>query len=504
MATNFYFKTGGVVGLRVRVYGLVNGKSVEIINQKKTIKGLSIEEGDWIRFNELERESAKSKFLANNPDFKFSYEKLMKIKSLIDEAGLDITKEMTDEIIHSVIFAEQIEAAEKKAAAKEARKAAKAEAKRKAEAMTLTKFIDAYIAEIKEGTKTTLQYGRSYATGSRHNVANSLGHFKEFMKETGVEYDFQDVDLDCYTKYKNWLMKRDISVVGFKNTFRDYNKSAKLISQRTSEDDGNGEGTENQQKTTKKEKQTRHYSDNTVGRFIKQLKAVLRAADSRGYPVNPAYKNIEFKGQVSEIDSIYLTRAELEAMENVDLKDIEDGRNLELARDLFMIGVWTAQRVSDYNNIGPDNIHTVTDGNEEFQTVTLHQQKTGRYVEIPCNSKLKAIFQKYPEGMPKLSDEKINLYIKEIGRMANIDEKIEIKENRGGKVIKTIYPKYLLIGTHTARRTGATLMYLDGMHIYDIMKITGHRSVATLEKYIRADKLEVAQKLVRNNYQYFK
>ena len=39
-------------------------------------------------------------------------------------------------------------------------------------------------------------------------------------------------------------------------------------------------------------------------------------------------------------------------MENVDLKDIEDGRNLELARDLFMIGVWTAQRVSDYNNIG--------------------------------------------------------------------------------------------------------------------------------------------------------
>ena len=67
MATNFYFKTGGVVGLRVRVYGLVNGKSVEIINQKKTIKGLSIEEGDWIRFNELERESAKSKFLANNP-----------------------------------------------------------------------------------------------------------------------------------------------------------------------------------------------------------------------------------------------------------------------------------------------------------------------------------------------------------------------------------------------------------------------------------------------------
>ena len=49
-------------------------------------------------------------------------------------------------------------------------------------------------------------------------------------------------------------------------------------------------------------------------------------------------------------------------MENVDLTSVEDGRNLELARDLFMIGVWTAQRVSDYNNLSPDNIQAVKDG----------------------------------------------------------------------------------------------------------------------------------------------
>lgn len=62
---------------------------------------------------------------------------------------------------------------------------------------------------------------------------------------------------------------------------------------------------------------------------------------------------------------------------------------------------------------------------------------------------------------------------------------------------------YLLISTHTARRTGATLMYLAGIPIYDIMKVTGHRSVATLEKYIRADKLDVARNLVLR-YSYFK
>ena len=238
-------------------------------------------------------------------------------------------------------------------------------------------------------------------------------------------------------------------------------------------------------------------------RFIKQLKAVLRAAESRGYPVNPAYKSIEFKGQVQDIDAIYLTKAELEAMEAVKLSKEEDGKNLELARDIFMIGVWLAQRVSDYNNLKPENIKVIDNGGTPITYVSIHQQKTGRLVEIPCNAKIRAILDKYPKGLPHLSDEKINTYIKRIGRMAKINELIEVKESRGGKVYKNYYKKCDLICTHTARRTGATLMYLDGIPIYDIMKVTGHRSVATLEKYIRADKLEVAQKLVLK-YDYFK
>ena len=60
----------------------------------------------------------------------------------------------------------------------------------------------------------------------------------------------------------------------------------------------------------------------------------------------------------------------------------------------------------------------------------------------------------------------------------------------------------LLQGMASAR-TRATLMYLAGIPIYDIMKVTGHRSVATLEKYIRADKLDVARNLVLR-YSYFK
>ena len=87
--------------------------------------------------------------------------------------------------------------------------------------------------------------------------------------------------------------------------------------------------------------------------------------------------------------------------------------------------------------------------------------------------------------------------------MAGIDQSVEIVKIQGGKYRKIHKPKYELIYTHTARRTGATLMYLAGMDVYDIMKITGHSSPDMLKKYIKANSLDVADKIV-SKYDYFK
>lgn len=480
MSTYYSFKTDGVVTIRVRIGKRVNGVVTELVGLKKIITNLFVSQKDWDDYHKLQSVNARDKFLQRNPKFGASIGQLQEIRKRIDSCGTDMNPQKMDDIINAVVNAQQIEREKKRLKEEEEDKQAKEAADMLRNRMTLSKFIDRYIKEIKEEKRTTLQYGRTYARGSKFNTANALGHFKEFMKDTGITYDFKDVDLECYNKYRNWLMARDISKIKFKDTERNYKKAHPVPK---------GE--------------VRHYSDNTIARFIKQLKAVLRAAESRGYPVNPAYKSAEFKGKVEDIDSIYLTRAELEKMENVDLAKTEDKKNYELARDLFMIGVWTAQRVSDYNNLKPENIKVEDDNGTEMTYISIHQQKTGRLVEIPCNAKVCAILQKYPKGLPHLSEQKINLYIKDIGKMAKINDKVEVKESRGGKVVKTYFKKYELIGTHTARRTGATLMYLAGIPIYDIMRVTGHKSINTLEKYIRADKLEVAQKL-RNSYAYFK
>ena len=112
------------------------------------------------------------------------------------------------------------------------------------------------------------------------------------------------------------------------------------------------------------------------------------------------------------------------------------------------------------------------------------------------------ILKKYNYNLPKLRDLQINIYIKQIARMAKIDQIVEVSCIRGGKFIVEHKKKYKLVYSHTARRTGATLMYLAGMDIYDIMKITGHSNPDVLKRYIKADQFDVTEKIV-SKYNYF-
>ena len=250
------------------------------------------------------------------------------------------------------------------------------------------------------------------------------------------------------------------------------------------------------------------YSINSIGKCIKELKTILRAAESEGYEVNEKYKDKRFKGTRVEVDSIYLTNSDLKKIMEVNLSS--HGMGYEHARDIFMVGVWTAQRISDYNNISRDCIkqHTIlkeVEGRQvikEFMTVEIRQKKTGTKISIPVSSELKSILEKYNYHLPHLEDQVLNRYIKEICRLAGLDELIEIHNTRGGVIKKEFKQKWELVQSHTARRTGATLMYLSGMDFYDIMRITGHTSPTMLKKYIKADSIEVADKIT-DKYTYF-
>ena len=203
----------------------------------------------------------------------------------------------------------------------------------------------------------------------------------------------------------------------------------------------------------------------------------------------------------------------------MDLSDLP--KCYDEARDIFLVGVWTAQRVSDYNGnrpgegIKPEDIKTATvwsvedvEGKkvakeQEVIYVDIRQHKTKTRVQVPANTELRNILTKYNNQLPFVWPQKLNAYIKTIARRAGITQKERISTIRGGQGKEEYIERCELVHTHTARKTGATLMYNEGVDLYDIMKITGHSSLDTLKMYIKATGGEVACRIA-NKYEYFK
>lgn len=94
----------------------------------------------------------------------------------------------------------------------------------------------------------------------------------------------------------------------------------------------------------------------------------------------------------------------------------------------------------------------------------------------------------------------MNKYIKEVAELAGITEAIEVEQMAQGRLVKTIVPKNELVKTHTARRSGATNMYLSGIPSIYIMKITGHQTKKEFMKYIKASEEETAMELMNHPY----
>lgn len=233
-----------------------------------------------------------------------------------------------------------------------------------------------------------------------------------------------------------------------------------------------------------------NYSLNTIGKHIKNLITILNRATEEGVNTYMGYRHSEFKTISEKTVSIYLTPKEIDAIYKLDL---EHKPEWELARDIFMIGYYTGQRVSDYNGLTMGQIKKF----EGKEVLEIHQKKTGRVVFIPIHKRIKKIMKKRYEGKlpPKLSDQQINKCIKKVGRKAKIKEEIMTKRTSGGKTVEDTIAKYKLIGTHTARRSFCTNAYLSKMPVIDIMAISGHSTEREFYKYIKVTPQERAVKI---------
>jgi integrase len=227
-------------------------------------------------------------------------------------------------------------------------------------------------------------------------------------------------------------------------------------------------------------------SVNTIGSNIQRIKAVLSEATEKGANSNMAYKSRYFIKQSEDADTIYLNTEELEEMKDLNLTD---NRKLSNVRDLFLVGCYTGLRFSDFSILKPENIV------KGFIRIT--QTKTGAPVVIPVHPVVKQILKNNGGNPPRtISIEKLNTYLKELGRLMPSLEKIETKTiTKGGQKVVRSIKKCEMLTTHAARRSFATNEFKAGTPTLTIMAITGHKTEKSFLRYIRVTLDEHAQKI---------
>lgn len=223
----------------------------------------------------------------------------------------------------------------------------------------------------------------------------------------------------------------------------------------------------------------------TIGNYIGTLKTIARDAKLKGLPVHPHIEHPNFFVPKVTADSVYLKDEEINKIFNHDYKGVIRHEN---TRDLFIIGLRTGLRISDFLRLKNTNI---IDGFIEIET-----QKTGQIVTIPLHPQVKAILEKH-NGLPRMiSDQKFNEYVKEVCEEAGFKQMVEgakINKNTKRKE-KGVYPFFELVSSHICRRSFATNLYgkLDNL---TIMGVTGHQTETQFLKYIKITKKEKAEKL---------
>lgn len=227
-------------------------------------------------------------------------------------------------------------------------------------------------------------------------------------------------------------------------------------------------------------------NNNSIGSYIGHLKLWCKNIELEGLPINPQYKHSEFMTLSNKTKDTYLNESEINQIFNHNFSTSE---RLDNARDLFIIGLRTGLRISDFLRLKDINLKR---GFIEIETA-----KTGEPVIIPLHQQIQAILEKRNGILPySISDQKFNEYIKEICQKVGINEITDgAKMNPKTKRKETgQYPKYELISSHTCRRSFASNLYgkLPNMVI---MAITGHTTESVFLKYIKITKKEHAETL---------
>ena len=217
----------------------------------------------------------------------------------------------------------------------------------------------------------------------------------------------------------------------------------------------------------------RKISNNTAMKHLQRLRKMVTMAYHLEWIDRDPF--VRFKSSFEKREREFLSESELLKLENFH----SPVNRLNIVKDLFVFSCYTGISYIDLNNLTRDNIVKGIDGNDWLIT---KRQKTKTNVKIPLLDKALELVFKYENHprvvanngiLPRLSNQRINAYLKEIADLCKIKKNLTF---------------------HIARHTFATTITLsNGVPIETVSKLLGHTKIATTQIYARVIERKVSE-----------
>ena len=279
--------------------------------------------------------------------------------------------------------------------------------------------------------------GREFSSGAYQRHLRTAKHLKAFIKK---EYGYEDIN----------VKKIDLKFI---NRFEHFLKTS-----------------------------LKNCGQNTVTKYVTNLKKIMRICYANDWiSKDPFY---HWKAKWKKVERDILNERELKTIMEKELPS----KRLDQVRDIFVFCCFTGLSYIDVQKLSGNHIVLAMDGKK---WIKIKRTKTDTRSSVPLLLVAEKLLDKYKAHghlnntdklLPVISNEKLNVYLKEIAGLCNIEKRLTF---------------------HLSRHTFATTVTLaNGVPIESVSKMLGHQSLKTTQIYAKVldKKLMEDMELVRAKY----
>ncbi|NOY47570.1 MAG: site-specific integrase [Chlorobi bacterium] len=217
--------------------------------------------------------------------------------------------------------------------------------------------------------------------------------------------------------------------------------------------------------------------NNSVVKYFKTFKTVCNFGIKLDLIVKNPFSKYDGKLQVK--DAVYLTQEELDKIE----EKVFRVERLDKVKDIFLFSCYTGYAPIDAQSLTPENL---IKGNDGDLWIITDRIKTGIRANVPVLPATHRIIEKYRGKqetlIPKLSNQKMNAYLKEIADLCGITKRL------------TYY---------VARHSFATTVTLgNGIRLENVSAMMGHSNIKQTQHYAKVLDSNVLNDMQKLKFKY--